>query len=104
MIKASFYCKKGLYCGFIVSGHAGGIFGQDIVCAGVSSAVMLTVNTLTDFLVCDCSVRIDENAAGLKLNSFEKDEEGRALIFSLKEHLQLMAEENGGISVITKNI
>lgn len=104
MIKASFYCKKGLYCGFIVSGHAGGIFGQDIVCAGVSSAVMLTVNTLTDFLACDCSVRINENSAGLKLNSFEKDETGRALIFSLKEHLLLMEEENGGICVITNHI
>ena len=51
MIKANFYQKNGLYCGFIISGHAGGKYGQDIVCAGVSSAVMLTVNTLTDFLV-----------------------------------------------------
>lgn len=104
MITASFYCKNGLYCGFIVSGHAGGIFGQDIVCAGVSSAVMLTINTLADFLACDCSVRINENSAGLKLNSFEKDETGRALIFSLKEHLLLMEEENGGICVITNHI
>ena len=58
MIKANFYQKNGLYCGFIISGHAGGKYGQDIVCAGVSSAVMLTVNTLTDFLVCDCDVKV----------------------------------------------
>lgn len=104
MIKASFYRKNGLYCGFVVSGHAGGRFGQDIVCAGVSSAVMLTINTLADFLVCDCTVRIDENAAGLRLDSFEEDGTGRAVVYSLKEHLQLLAEENGGINVIIRNI
>ena len=104
MIKARFYRRNGLYRGFIVSGHAGGKYGQDIVCAGVSSAVMLTVNTLTDFLVCDCDVKVGNNVTALKLNDYEKNTDCRALIFSLKTHLQLLAEDHGGISVITRNI
>lgn len=104
MVRASFYRKNGLYCGFIVSGHAGGRYGTDIVCAGVSSAVMLTVNTVTDFLVADASVKIKENAVGLRLNKPEADETARAVVYSLKEHLQMLARENGGINVVIKEI
>ena len=104
MVRANFYRKNGLYCGFIVSGHAGGRYGTNIVCAGVSSAVMLTVNTVTDFLVADASVRVRENAVGLKLNQPEADDTARALIYSLKEHLQMLARENGGINVVIKEI
>lgn len=104
MITADFYRKNGMYCGFIISGHAGGKFGQDIVCAGVSSAVMLAVNTVTDFFEADACVKVKDNAVGLKLNSPEADDSARVMIFSLKEHLQAMAEENGGIVVVTKEI
>lgn len=104
MVKANFYRKNGLYCGFIVSGHAGGKFGQDIVCAGVSSAVMLTVNTVADFLNSDAVVRLEENKVGLKLVSSQKDDNARALIFSLENHLKLLAEEHGGIRITVKDI
>lgn len=104
MVRASFYRKNGMYCGFIVTGHAGGRYGQDIVCAGVSSAVMLTINTLTEFFISDCSVRIEENVAALKLGAYQTDGEGRALIYSLKTHLQLLSQDYGGITVITRNI
>lgn len=104
MVKADFYRKNGLYCGFIVSGHAGGRFGQDIVCAGVSSAVMLTLNTVTDFFNSNASVRIEENKVGLRLNSPPSDDNARALIFSLENHLRLLSEEYGGIQLTVKNI
>ncbi len=104
MVNAVFYCKKGLYRGFIISGHAGGKYGQDIVCAGVSSAVMLTINTVTDFFMADASVKIEENKAGLRLNNPQADNEARALIFSLENHLKLLAEEYGGIRVVNRNI
>ncbi|MCM1055398.1 MAG: ribosomal-processing cysteine protease Prp [Bacteroides sp.] len=104
MVTANFYKKNGLYCGFIVSGHAGGLFGQDIICAGVSSAVMLTINALADFFNCDCLVRINYNTAGLKLEDFENDETGRALIFALKTHLKLLADDYGGINIVVRNI
>lgn len=104
MVKAVFYCKNGLYQGFIISGHAGGEYGQDIVCAGVSSAVMLTVNTITDFFISDVSVRVEENKVGLRLNNPETDSEARALVFSLENHLKLLADEYGGISLIVREI
>lgn len=104
MVKAVFYCKNGLYKGFIISGHAGGEYGQDIVCAGVSSAVMLTVNTITDFFVSDVSVKVEENKVGLRLNNPEADSEARALIFSLENHLKLLADDYGGISLIVRDI
>lgn len=104
MVKANFYRNNGMYCGFIISGHAGGRFGQDIVCAGVSSAVMLTLNTVTDFFNSDADVKIEENKVGLKLGSPQNDDNARALIFSLENHLRLLSEEYGGIRITVKDI
>lgn len=100
MVKANFYRKNGIYCGFIISGHAGGQYGQDIVCAGVSSAVMLTVNTVTDFFSSDADVKIQENKVGLRLNNPQKDNNARSLIFSLENHLKMLSDEYGGIRVV----
>lgn len=104
MVKANFYRKDGMYCGFIISGHAGGRYGQDIVCAGVSSAVMLTLNTVTDFFSSDADVKVEENKVGLRLKDPQKDDNARALIFSLENHLKLLSEEYGGIKVVVKEI
>lgn len=104
MVKANFYRKDGMYCGFIISGHAGGKFGQDIVCAGVSSAVMLVLNTITDFFNSDASVKIEENKVGVRLDNPQKDENSRALIFSLENHLGLLSREYGGIRLTVKDI
>lgn len=52
MIKAVFAVKGEKFIGFTVKGHSGyAESGNDIICAGVSSALMLTVNTITDFSV-----------------------------------------------------
>ena len=41
--------SEGLLQGFLMEGHAGaGEAGQDVVCAAISSAAYLVVNTLTD--------------------------------------------------------
>ena len=102
MVKAYFYRKNGMYCGFIISGHAGGQYGQDIVCAGVSSAVMLTLNTITDFFSIDADVRVEENKVGLKLKDPQKSDNARALIFSLENHLKLLSDEYGGIRIVVR--
>lgn len=48
MIKAVFAVKGEKFIGFTVKGHSGyAESGNDIICAGVSSALMLTVNTIT---------------------------------------------------------
>lgn len=102
MITAKFYRKNGLYTAFIVSGHAGAAeFGYDIVCSGVSSAVMLTINTITDFFRADAKVKSTENKIGLLLNDPAGSTESRGMIFSLKTHLELLAQQYGRIEVLS---
>jgi len=49
MIVASFFKSDEHIAGFIVSGHAGSArHGKDIVCACVSSAVQMAVNTIIE--------------------------------------------------------
>ncbi len=49
MTIAEFYRKNGELTGFKVKGHSGyAEAGSDIVCASVSSAVMLTANLITE--------------------------------------------------------
>ena len=62
MIKAVFAVKGEKFIGFTVKGHSGyAESGNDIICAGVSSALMLTVNTITDFfsVAADMDIRPD---------------------------------------------
>ncbi len=50
MIRACFYYRGGVPVGFCLRGHAGWERrDEDILCAAVSSAAYLTVNTVTDF-------------------------------------------------------
>lgn len=105
MINAVFYRKNGLFFGFSVSGHAyAGDYGHDIVCAGVSSAVMLTINTVTDFLSADASIRSGGNIIALKLSNPQGDVSARACIFSLMEHLKQLSDTYGNIAVTVKDL
>ena len=61
-LKAVFYKQDGRFSGFSVSGHAGyGSEGNDIVCAAVSSTVMLVCNTITEFFKANAEVKVMEN-------------------------------------------
>ncbi len=95
MIKAEFFRKNNSYSGFRIGGHAGySDSGSDIVCASVSSAVMLTVNTITDFFGIDAEVFADENVS-LEISDFRKSsvEVADKLISSLITHLEAVSEE-----------
>jgi len=50
MVKITFFENSNdVVFGFDVFGHAGsGAFGEDIVCAAISSAVYMVLNTITD--------------------------------------------------------
>ena len=66
MIKAVFAVKGEKFIGFTVKGHSGyAESGNDIICAGVSSALMLTVNTITDFfsVAADMDIRPDNEGS-----------------------------------------
>lgn len=79
MIKALFFKKNNFFYSFRIEGHAGyGFDGNDIVCAGVSSAVDMTINAIKNIVKQDCNLEINASKAvvffslkDLKSNNFE---------------------------------
>lgn len=70
-MRATFFRKGNRIVGFDLCGHCGGVAGQDIVCAAVSSATYMTANTLTE--VCGLSADIAEADGKLRLQLAEGD-------------------------------
>ena len=100
MISANFTKTEGKLIGFSVSGHAGyDVFGKDIACASVTSAVQLTANAVTEVLKVKADVKVLENEIQLKL---PKNCSERAFDFmeALLLHLQILSEDfEGSIKV-----
>lgn len=94
MIIAKFYKnRENKLLGFEITGHAGyDDYGNDVVCASVSSAAMLTCNAATDVFFLKARVQVDENTLMLKLDSDETGE-GDKLLLSLMVHLGLLKEQ-----------
>lgn len=60
MIYAEFFIEpNGKLVGFSISGH-NGTEGEDIICAAVSSAAYMTVNTITDIIKADARVTVED--------------------------------------------
>ncbi|MBP3272559.1 MAG: ribosomal-processing cysteine protease Prp [Ruminococcus sp.] len=95
MIDAQFY-RSGQtqkLLGFGISGHAGyADEGFDIVCASVSSAVMLTANDITEVFGLDAKVRDENNEILLKLGE-DKDGTGDKLLLGLLTHMYLLSQQ-----------
>ena len=95
MIRIQFLAPpEGGLQGFFLEGHAGyGEAGTDIVCAAVSSAAYLTVNTLTEIChVSPLSLRVGEGELFFRIEP--KDEPAcRDLLAGLKLHLTCLEEQ-----------
>ena len=97
-LRAVFFKKNGQLTGFSVSGHAGyGTEGNDIVCASISSAVMLVCNTITDFFKADAEVEVLENEISLHLR--DGDPASIQLLASFYQHMEFIAEEHSKIQL-----
>ena len=101
MIRAEFFrSASDKLCGFRVTGHAGyAEYGQDIACASVSSAVMLTANTVTEAFGLKAEVKVGENEISLELK--QADETGDKLLLGLLTHLYILSDEFQGRIRIT---
>ncbi len=80
--------------GFSIRGHSGyGEAGEDIVCAAVSSAAYLTVNTITDVLhVSPLALRAEDGEMFFRIE--QKDELScRDMLAGLKLHLIQLEEQ-----------
>ncbi|MCH5324965.1 MAG: ribosomal-processing cysteine protease Prp [Eubacterium sp.] len=102
MITAVFTECNGKLIGFSLSGHSDyDESRQDIVCAGISSALMLTVNTITDFIKADAKIDVDpenEGYASLLLTA-PYNENAVNMIESFYAHLCGIEEDYGQIKL-----
>lgn len=106
MVTARFYnSSDNKMLGFHVSGHAGfSDYGSDIACASVSSAVMLTANTITEVFKINAKVEVNENEILLKLIE-DKDGNGDKLLLGLLMQMDLLSDEfPGAIKIVTKQV
>ena len=89
MIQVNFTKSQGKLKGFSVSGHSGyDDFGSDIVCASVSSAVMLVCNAITEVYKLPADIKVGENLISCEISS----DDDRP-IEALRLHLSALEEE-----------
>ena len=96
MIAADFYKNSSdMLTGFRVTGHAGmADFGYDVCCASVSSAVMMTANTITEAFKIDADVEVGENEIKLTVKNAGSDAD--RLILGLFIHMYNLKDEFPG--------
>ena len=89
MIKAVFERSGGEFKGFSVSGHSGySESGSDIVCASVSSAVMLSCNAATEVFKLKADVKAGADSVSLRLHDNDN-----GVVRALYEHLKALEED-----------
>lgn len=77
--------------GFQVSGHTG-IQGESIVCAAVSSACYMAVNTITDVLMIDADVLLRNGLMKILVDG-ENIGKAQVIFQGLQIHLKQLAEQ-----------
>lgn len=93
MIRISFYQQDQQLCGCTVSGHAGyAESGQDVVCAGVSTAVQMTANMLTEIFKIPAEISVEDNRIGIRLPD-DLPHEGVKIMEGFELQIQLLKEE-----------
>lgn len=95
MLKVEFYVtENGNICGFGIFGHAGySEHGSDVVCAAVSSAAYMAVNTMTEILRADVHAEINDKLGIMKVNIDGSDISACAdILHGLKLHLFLLED------------
>ncbi len=86
MIKIEFFSGINGLCGFEVNGHAQGEdAGENVICAFVSSACLMTANTVTEVLGLDADAQSDDGY--LKLMILENASSAQDVLNGLKLHM-----------------
>ena len=92
MIRTVFRLRDGHVYGFTVKGHSGTAnAGSDIVCAAVSSAVYMTVNTLTDIIKVPTEIEAQDGYLHCVVNS--DNQSARDLLDGFKIHIANLVEQ-----------
>ena len=92
MIRVRFQTADGLISGFHLSGHAGaGEYGQDIVCAAVSSAAYMTANTITEIVGATADITVHDGL--MELTVTDRIEDCQDILSGFQLHIQALSEE-----------
>ncbi len=92
MIRVRYKTADGLLTGFSLSGHAGaGEYGQDIVCAAVSSAAYMTANTITEIIGATATIEVDEGYMDLTVT--DGAPRCQDVLSGFRLHIQAMQDE-----------
>jgi len=87
MVKVKFYAGERGFVRVVVRGHAAyAPGGEDIVCSGVSSAVMLTANAITEIIDEAADVQVLEDEVGIQLPA---QPSATSMVFMQALHLHL---------------
>lgn len=87
--------KNGELLGFHVKGHSGfADEGEDIVCAAISSAVYLVMNTITDVMHIDAKVSVETESGDAVLRILsENAADCKYILQGFKLHMLGLAEQ-----------
>ncbi len=89
MIRAKFNIRKG---SFTIEGHSGSAeSGQDIVCAAVSSAAYMAVNTITEILGEEVEASVRDGYMKITLGG--KNQAATDILKGLKLHISELAKD-----------
>lgn len=89
MIRAELFLDSGgLLTGFHITGHSGmAQYGEDVLCAFVSSAAYMAANTITEIVCADARANVDDGDMCLDVS--EKDiPQCQVILKGLRLHLQ----------------
>ncbi len=92
MILIDFFAAQGALTGFSAHGHADTApYGEDVVCAAVSSACLLTANTITEVLHLPAEAKTEDGFLQLQLTGDAAP--AQVPLEGLKLHLSTLAEQ-----------
>ncbi len=93
MTTVTFYKSDNLICGFDSKGHSGyAEEGADIVCSAISSATIMTANTITEIMHLNAEVTCDDSYLSVMLTS-EEAKKASMILEGLKLHLTALSEQ-----------
>ena len=89
MIRAKFNIRKG---SFTIKGHSGSAeSGQDIICAAVSSAAYMAVNTITEILGEDVEADVDDGY--MKITLCGNSNAAKDILRGLELHVKELSKD-----------
>ena len=104
MTAVRFFEDKGKLTGFAVDGHSTVSKADDegrLVCAAVSSAAYMTVNTITDIIKAEVNVDVAEAKMTVRLLS--KLDECQTMLNGFYIHVEQLSEQYpGNLKIITE--